>query len=287
MFKVKAEVLGDIYDITGAVVACITSDSSLVIDGVAFSVSVKGDSLQLAKLEISHNGDKKAENAVLNFHNELRKRKEDLVLCKADIAKLMSSDQEMDEDEGQRILDLIAISKNHAATIKEMEATVSISVSYQEVHKGESVELSRGRLEKLPFFVKPVVWCPKVEVKLTRESVEKEKSVALHGGRIDDEVETKFDVASLGTFVRMWGSSGSGQGQFQNPVGVAVSGGCVFVCDNGNDRLQVFTLDGTFVRMWGSSGSGQGQLYYPVGVAVSGGCVFVCEQGNARLQVFK
>ena len=90
----KPAVLGDIYDISGIVVACITSEASITIDGVSFSVSVKGDSLQLAKLEISHNGDKKAENAVLNFQNELRKRKEDLVLVKADIAKLTSSEQE-------------------------------------------------------------------------------------------------------------------------------------------------------------------------------------------------
>ena len=136
MSKVKAGVLGDIYDITGAVVACITSDSSLVIDGVAFSVSVKGDSLQLAKLEISHNGDKKAENAVLNFHNELRKRKEDLVL-EADIVKLTSSDQEI-EDEGQRYAELKAISRKHTASIKEMEATVSISVFYQIVYSYQS-----------------------------------------------------------------------------------------------------------------------------------------------------
>ena len=242
MSKVKAEVLGDIYDISGAVVASISSENSLSIDGVSFSVCVKGDSLQLAKLEISHNGDKKAENAVLNFQNELRKRKEDLLLIKADIAKLTTSEQETDENEGQRIVELLAVSRKHTATIKEMEAMVAITVSYQEVHKGQSVELLRGRLEKLPFFSKPVVWCPKVEVKLTTETVEKEKSISLQGGRTGhfDEVETKFDVAPMGTFVRMWGSSGSGQGQFSNPWGVAVSGGCVFVADQSNYRIQVF-----------------------------------------------
>ena len=72
----KTEVLGDIYDITGVVVACITSEESIMIDGVSFSVSVKGDSLHLTQVEISHNGDTKAENACLtsktNFAKERR-----------------------------------------------------------------------------------------------------------------------------------------------------------------------------------------------------------------------
>ena len=44
-----------------------------------------------------------------------------------------------------------------------------------------------------------------------------------------------------GTFVRTWGSRGSGNGQFSNPWGVAVSAaGEVFVTDQSNNRVQVF-----------------------------------------------
>ena len=55
---------------------------------------------------------------MLNFQNELRKRKEDLVLSKRIFPKLTSSEQ--DEDEGQRIVELMAISRKHTATIKEI-----------------------------------------------------------------------------------------------------------------------------------------------------------------------
>jgi len=48
-----------------------------------------------------------------------------------------------------------------------------------------------------------------------------------------------FDDA--GTFLGMWGSEGSGTGQFRTPFGVAVApDGTVYVVDQGNDRIQAF-----------------------------------------------
>ncbi|XP_078575537.1 E3 ubiquitin-protein ligase TRIM32-like [Branchiostoma floridae x Branchiostoma japonicum] len=48
-----------------------------------------------------------------------------------------------------------------------------------------------------------------------------------------------------------FGGRGSGNGQFKDPVGVAVSEeGEIFVADRGNQRIQVFTLQGTFVRQF-------------------------------------
>ena len=89
-----------------------------------------------------------------------------------------------------------------------------------------------------------------------------------------------------GSFVRQWGSEGSGQGQLKNPRDVAVSEGEVFVCDSYNERIQVFGVDGSFVRQWGTKGSGQGQFNHPMGVAVSDGEVLVCDYANHRIQVF-
>jgi len=97
----------------------------------------------------------------------------------------------------------------------------------------------------------------------------------------------KFD--SSGNFLGMWGTAGSGDGQFNSPVGIAIdpSSGNVFVVDRANDRIQVFDSNGNFITKFGSSGSGDGQLENPLGVTVStDGRVYVTDEGNARVVVF-
>src|SRR6266545_335054 len=57
--------------------------------------------------------------------------------------------------------------------------------------------------------------------------------------------------SSTGTFLRKWGSEGSGDGQFQTPSGIAIDGnGNVYVTDTGNARIQVFDSAGNFLRKW-------------------------------------
>lgn len=91
-----------------------------------------------------------------------------------------------------------------------------------------------------------------------------------------------------GTFLTMWGGSGSGNGQFKSPNGIAVDhDGNVFVVDTGHDRIQKFTDTGTFVGKWGSGGTGDGQFLAPRDVAVDPtGNVYVVEQSNNRVQKF-
>ena len=70
-----------------------------------------------------------------------------------------------------------------------------------------------------------------------------------------------------GLFLYNIGSPGSGDGQLHNPAGLAVDRfSNLVVCDYGNRRIQIFTLDGKFVtKIQGQHTS----LLYPYSVAVS------------------
>jgi len=115
---------------------------------------------------------------------------------------------------------------------------------------------------------------------------------------------------NTGTFLRMWGFgvddgsnvfqictsscqagiSGSGDGQFATPVGIAVdSADNVYVTDGGggNQRIQKFDSNGNFLTKWGVSGTGEGQFTFPRKIAVdSDNNVYVADQNNHRIQKF-
>jgi sugar lactone lactonase YvrE len=130
--------------------------------------------------------------------------------------------------------------------------------------------------------------------------------------------------SNVGTLLTSWGSAGTGNGQFNQPWGVAVSATNVYVTDGGNARVQKFTPAGVFVSAWsspgargitldpvgnlyvtgassivkstntggpilswGSAGSGNGQFNTPLGVAVdAAGFVYVADTNNGRVQRF-
>lgn len=63
-------------------------------------------------------------------------------------------------------------------------------------------------------------------------------------------------LATTYIFLRKWGSSGTGPGQFSSPAGVDVDGlGNIYVADAGNQRIQKFASDGTFLLQWGDASS--------------------------------
>ncbi len=91
----------------------------------------------------------------------------------------------------------------------------------------------------------------------------------------------------LTNYVLQWGSQGSGNGQFDEPVGVAVdNGGNVYVTDMGNDRVQVFNGSGVWQYSFGGTGSGPGQFHRPYGISIYGGDLYVVDTGNHRVQKF-
>jgi DNA-binding beta-propeller fold protein YncE len=77
------------------------------------------------------------------------------------------------------------------------------------------------------------------------------------------------------------------QGSFFGPRAVTVYNNEIYVVDTGNERVQVFGLDGTFIRAFGGYGTAPSQFIEPVGIAIdSEGHVYVADSGNARISVF-
>jgi uncharacterized protein (TIGR03663 family) len=85
-----------------------------------------------------------------------------------------------------------------------------------------------------------------------------------------------------------------GDGQFQEPWGIAMTGdGSIFVADTWNGRIQVFDAEGNFLRKWGFFNTTNGTLgdplalFGPRGIAVdSTGNLLVADTGNKRILQF-
>jgi len=102
-------------------------------------------------------------------------------------------------------------------------------------------------------------------------------------------VNAPVDIApAAATFERKWGTSGTGNGQFSAPRGIAVdTAGVVYVVDTGNNRIQKFDKNGTYLTKWGSAGTGNGQFSAPEGIAVDDSSnVYIVDTGNNRIQKF-
>jgi DNA-binding beta-propeller fold protein YncE len=99
-------------------------------------------------------------------------------------------------------------------------------------------------------------------------------------------------------FVHSLGSGkGSAEGQFSNPIGVALlqsNGGqqeTVLVTEYGNNRVSQFALDGTFIGIFagtGKKGSGDSEFHHPHAITVLGssGEVAIADHTNHRVQIF-
>jgi len=106
-------------------------------------------------------------------------------------------------------------------------------------------------------------------------------------------------------FVKEFGTSGTDEGEFDNPTGLAYdsTNDLLFVADSDNDRIQIFKIiDGTvcpsgtqeivdgvcYVEEIGSTGSGNGNFNTPIGVAHDSinDLLIVADSDNDRIQAF-
>jgi len=86
-----------------------------------------------------------------------------------------------------------------------------------------------------------------------------------------------LEYNSRGERVKVWGSSGTGPGQFQIPHGIATAGNVIYVADRSNARIQRFDLDGRYLGDWTTLGR-------PYALRISGGALWVAGMtlGTAR-----
>jgi DNA-binding beta-propeller fold protein YncE len=77
-----------------------------------------------------------------------------------------------------------------------------------------------------------------------------------------------LEYSAGGNRVKVWGSAGTGPGQFNIPHGIANDGKTLYVADRGNSRVQRFDLDGRYLGEWTNLGR-------PFALKVTGGALWV------------
>jgi len=77
-----------------------------------------------------------------------------------------------------------------------------------------------------------------------------------------------LEYAPDGKRVKVWGSAGTGPGQFNIPHGIAYEARTLYVADRGNSRIQRFDLDGRYLGEWTNLGR-------PFALKVTGGALWV------------
>ncbi len=83
------------------------------------------------------------------------------------------------------------------------------------------------------------------------------------------------------------GIAGTGKGQLEEPTGIAIAGGDIYIVDTGNNRIEVLNEKGEYVTQWGSVGTAAGKFKTPLAIAVnSSNDVWVGDSLNRRLQEF-
>ena len=96
-------------------------------------------------------------------------------------------------------------------------------------------------------------------------------------------------LSTTGANMGVFGSLGSGNGQFRRPFGIAVdAGGNIYVADRDNNRVEKLSPSGAFLAHIGTgAGSGPGQMQGPEDVAIEpDGKVLVADTNNRRLEEF-
>ena len=86
------------------------------------------------------------------------------------------------------------------------------------------------------------------------ESLSGSKSISSQEPSVDTHYVQVFD--KNGNFIKSWGETGNGEGNFLHPHGIAVdSKGYVYVTDEMRSKVLKFDSDGNFIKEWGEKGN--------------------------------
>jgi hypothetical protein len=106
---------------------------------------------------------------------------------------------------------------------------------------------------------------------------------------ITDSGNDRVVVTDLhGNFVRTFGTFGNANGQFSNPLGIAVQNenSFIWVVDSNNNRFQVFDNQGNWIYSLGSLGDGPYQFDQPTDCYIDSAYFWIDDAGNNRWLYF-
>ena len=75
-----------------------------------------------------------------------------------------------------------------------------------------------------------------------------------------------------------FGTSGTGEGQFQYPSGSVVANNALYIVDKQNNRVQYFELDGTFIGEFDG-------FSFPEGITADDDYLYIADSGNHKIKI--
>ncbi|MFH0817301.1 MAG: NHL repeat-containing protein [Candidatus Micrarchaeota archaeon] len=95
-------------------------------------------------------------------------------------------------------------------------------------------------------------------------------------------------VYENGNYLQGIAVPGSDTYSFDNPWGIAVDSGVIYVADTGRGTIKLFgARDKTYIGGISAKGFGETELTEPSGIDIWGGQIYIADKGNDRVQVFK
>ena len=90
-----------------------------------------------------------------------------------------------------------------------------------------------------------------------------------------------------GKLMKVVGRKGTQPGEFKDLSMIKIINDKLYVCDRGNDRVQILNTELEYVNSFGCYGGGDGQFDYPNDIAQDrAGNLYVTDSDNDRVQVF-